>query len=264
MILLRKPALFPLHLQFQKEKKMFAGKKRHRSLWNRCFIFIVKTATALFVLSIALTVLYRWVNPPLTPLMVLRKIETGLPIKHRWRSLEKISPNMINCAVAAEDNRFPEHHGFDWEAIQQAIDERTKGKRQRGASTISQQTAKNVFLWPHRSWLRKGLEVYFTCLIETFWSKRRIMEVYLNVIEMGNGIYGSEAAARYYFHKPAQKLSLHEAALITAAYPDPRRRNPARPSKYLQTRAAHIILIVSKIGRQQFDGNNNNNTRKHP
>jgi monofunctional biosynthetic peptidoglycan transglycosylase len=169
-------------------------------------------------LSLLIVVLYRWVNPPITPLMVLRKIENGAPVKQQWKDIEDISPYLTNCAVAAEDNNFLGHHGFDFGAIQKAIDDREHG-RLRGASTISQQTAKNIFLWDGRSWVRKGLEVYFTFLIETFWSKERIIEIYLNKIEMGNGIYGAEAAAQCYFHKSAKNLTAYQAALIVAVFP---------------------------------------------
>jgi monofunctional biosynthetic peptidoglycan transglycosylase len=211
----------------------------------------------LFLFSILLTVIYRWVNPPITPLMISRAIG-GATINKTWKNLDEISPNMIAAAIASEDNNFLGHRGFDFGAIDDAIKEYEQGKRkrQRGASTISQQTAKNVFLWQGRSWLRKGLEVYFTFLIETIWNKERIMEVYLNVIETGNGIYGAEAAAQTYFHIPAKKLSKLQAALITACYPNPRHRNPAKPSPYLNKRANQIILLMSKIGSIEFTPEN--------
>jgi monofunctional biosynthetic peptidoglycan transglycosylase len=228
--------------------------KKKKLDWRKYWIFLGKIILALFVLSIVLTVLYRWVNPPITPLMVIRKVEhIGTPLKKSWQPLSKISPYLVDCAVAAEDNNFLQHHGFDFAAIQDAMEERESGKRKRGASTISQQTAKNVFLWPAQSWVRKGVEVYFTFLIETVWSKKRIMEVYLNVIEMGNGIYGAEAAAQHYFHQSAAKLSRQQAALITATYPDPLDRNPARPSKYLKKRAAKIADLSIKVGKTNFD-----------
>jgi monofunctional biosynthetic peptidoglycan transglycosylase len=184
--------------------------------------------------------------------MLNRKITIGAPVKHKWIDIKDISPYLINCAVAAEDNHFQGHNGFDFGAIQKAIDERDRG-RFRGASTISQQTAKNVFLWQGKSWLRKGLEVYFTFLIETFWSKERIMEVYLNEIEMGKGIYGAEAAAQHYFKKSAENLSQYQAALIVAAFPNPLERNPAKPSKYLEKRAQTIIAVSQKVGAVKFD-----------
>jgi len=202
--------------------------------------------------SLLFTILYRWVKPPVTPLMILRKIENGATINRKWKNIEDISPYLVNCAVAAEDNNFLGHRGFDFGAIQKAIDDRERGPH-RGASTISQQTAKNIFLWDGRSWVRKGLEVYFTFLIETFWSKERIMEVYLNKIEMGNGIYGAEAAAQYYFHKSAKNLTARQAALIVAAFPSPLTRNPGQPSGYLSGRANEIISLSQKIGTIKFD-----------
>jgi monofunctional biosynthetic peptidoglycan transglycosylase len=151
--------------------------------------------------------------------------------------------------MAAEDQNFEEHNGFDFEAIKKAqvYNEKHKGKRIRGASTISQQTAKNVFLVPSRGWIRKGFEVYFTFLIEVCWSKKRIMEVYLNVAETGNGIYGAEAAAQEYFHKPAKKLSVNEAALIAAVFPNPRKWSPAKPTAYIQRRAGRIVHFMSNL-----------------
>jgi monofunctional biosynthetic peptidoglycan transglycosylase len=181
---------------------------------------VIRTIATLIVLSVLIPLLYRWINPFFTPLMLIRKITMDAPIEYKWKNLEDISPYLIDCAVASEDNNFQGHRGFDFGAIQKAIDERDRG-RFRGASTISQQTAKNVFLWTGKSWFRKGLEVYFTFLIETFWSKERIMEVYLNVIEMGKGIYGAEAATQHYFNKSAKNLTQYQAALIVAVFPNP-------------------------------------------
>jgi monofunctional biosynthetic peptidoglycan transglycosylase len=187
-------------------------------------------------------------NPPVTPLMVQRYFESKKEgdkkkIVLDWKSLNEISPAMPLAAITAEDQKFNEHYGFDFEAIKKAFkyNERKKGNRLKGASTISQQTAKNVFLFPDRSWIRKGLEVYFTLLIELFWSKHRIMEVYLNVIETGDGIYGVEAAARKYFRKPAKDLSIHEAALIAAVLPNPRVWSPAKPSPYILKKKKWIV-----------------------
>jgi monofunctional biosynthetic peptidoglycan transglycosylase len=236
-------------------------KPAHKKTFGKIVRIMLYAAATLIVLSVLISFLYRWINPPFTPLMLSRKISIGAPIEYKWTDLEDISPHMINCAVAAEDNHFQGHDGFDFGAIQKAIDERDRG-RFRGASTISQQTAKNVFLWQGKSWLRKGLEVYFTFLIETFWSKERIMEVYLNVIEMGKGIYGTEAAARHYFKKNAENLSQYQAALIVAAFPNPLERNPAKPSRYLAQRAKTIIAVSQKIGAIKFDDASINNARK--
>lgn len=209
--------------------------------------------------SILFVVAYRFINPPVTPLMVIRLVQqaTGgqtVKLKKSWLPLAKISPNLPLAVVASEDNLFLEHNGFDMEAIQKAMDynERKKGKRVRGGSTISQQTAKNVFLWPQRSWIRKGLEAYFTVLIEFVWGKKRIMEVYLNVIETGKGIYGAEAASQIYFNKSAAKLTSGEAALLAAILPNPQRWNPAAPTAYLLGRQQWILWNMGNIGKVGF------------
>jgi monofunctional biosynthetic peptidoglycan transglycosylase len=163
--------------------------------------------------------------------------------------LKDISPNMPRAVIASEDNNFQKHHGIDFEAIKKARELNKKRKRKLGASTISQQTAKNVFLWPDRTWLRKGMEVYFTGLIEIFWGKRRIMEVYLNVIEMGDGIYGVEMASQKFFRKPASNLTRSEAALIAAVLPNPRRWSPAKPSSYIQRRQQNILRVMGQVGK---------------
>jgi len=175
-------------------------------------------------------------------------------MKKDWTSLEDMSSAMPLAVMAAEDQNFEEHFGFDFKAIQKAgqYNERHKGKKLKGASTISQQTAKNVFLFPARSWIRKGFEVYFTFLIEVCWSKKRIMEVYLNVIEMGEGIYGAEAASQEYFHKPAKKLSIREASLIAAVLPNPRFWSPAKPSAYIQRKSGRIMYFMSQLDPKDF------------
>jgi monofunctional biosynthetic peptidoglycan transglycosylase len=204
----------------------------------------------LFLLSIVMTIVYRFVPVPVTPLMIQRyfEMEDG-KIDKDWKSLEEISDNMPLAVVTAEDQKFEEHYGFDLEAIEKAVkyNEKHKGKKVKGASTISQQTAKNVFLWPGRSWVRKGLEVYFTFLIELFWSKERIMEVYLNVIEMGPGVYGSEAAAQHYFNKSAAKLTKSEAASIAAILPNPIRWSASKPTPYIIKKRNWILRHMKKI-----------------
>ena len=199
----------------------------------------------LFIGSSVLAVaIYRFVPVKVTPLMVIRAIrpvgDAGHGWSHTWVPLDEMSTWMPKAVVASEDNRFYTHHGFDTIEIKRAIEEHKRGKRQRGASTISQQTAKNVFLWPGHSWLRKGLEAYFTVLIELMWPKDRIMEVYLNSIEMGPGIYGAEAAARHYFDRPALDLSKRQCALIAVCLPNPIKRDPAHPTSYLRGRATKI------------------------
>jgi len=173
-----------------------------------------------------------------------------MAIQYQWVPLKKISPHMWQAVIAAEDNRFMTHFGIDLGAIKKAQEFNKKStRRKRGASTISQQTAKNVFLWPARTYLRKGFEVYFTVLIETFWSKKRIMEMYLNVIEMGPGVYGVEAASRKYFNKPAYKLTRGQAAMIAITLPNPLKRNPAAPSAYMYRRQEEILSLMWKLGK---------------
>ena len=172
---------------------------------------------------------------------------------HTWVSSDKISPHLPMAVIASEDNRFATHNGFDFIEIQKAIKENETRKRKRGASTISQQTAKNVFLWPQSSWVRKGLEVYFTVLIEFFWSKERIMEVYLNSIEMGKGIYGAQAAAKYKFKTTAAKLSAGQCALIAATLPNPIRFDSAHPSPYIKKRQGQILRLMKLVPKFQLN-----------
>jgi monofunctional biosynthetic peptidoglycan transglycosylase len=193
----------------------------------------------------------------MTPLMVIRVCEQAidgksLKLSKDWESIEDINPNLVYAVMASEDQKFYEHNGFDWEAIKKAYEYNAKKKRKRpikGASTISQQTAKNVFLWPGRSWVRKGFEVYFTFLIELFWSKERIMEVYLNVIEMGDGVYGAEAASQTYFKKPASKLTKDNAAAIAAILPNPRKYSASKPGPYIQQRKEWIKRNMGYVER---------------
>lgn len=198
-----------------------------------------------FAISIGLTIVYRFIPVPFTPLMVIRcveKIADGEKPKwnYSWRSLEKISKDMPLAVIGSEDQKFPVHNGFDMEAIKKAMKNNEKGRKIKGGSTISQQTAKNVFLWQGRNWVRKGFEVYFTFLIETLWPKERIIEVYLNVIEMGDGIYGTQAAAQAYFKKDAANLSASQCALIAACLPNPRKYNAGNPSGYVKKRQRWI------------------------
>jgi monofunctional glycosyltransferase len=220
---------------------------------SRFWYFLKMCLVIFFLFTLSGVVVYRFVPVPFTLLMYQRIVEqtfSGQKVKlhHDWVSIDKISPYMIQAAVAAEDNHFVNHFGIDYEAIQRAYKYNQRGKKIRGASTITQQTCKNVFLWNGRNYVRKGLEVYFTFLVEVCWGKRRIMEVYLNSIEMGNGIYGIEAASQYYFHKPALKLTRNEAAYIAASFPNPRKRNPAAPSPYLRAHQQRVIALMNKIG----------------
>ena len=203
----------------------------------RRFLFLV--LAGFLVLSLGSVLLYRVVPPPVTPLMVIRLLE-GEGIAKQWRSYDEISPHLIRAVMASEDSRFCKHYGFDWDAIESALAENLQGGPLRGASTITMQTAKNLFLWPARSYVRKGFEAYFTVLLELLWTKRRILETYLNVVEWGPGIYGAEAAARAHFGKSADALSRREAALLAAVLPSPRRWSAGRPTGYVASRAATI------------------------
>ena len=203
---------------------------------------------AFFASTILSVVVLRWVPVWFTPLMFIRlgqQMSQGreLTLHHHWVPYDEISPSLSLAVMGSEDARFLEHHGFDYKAIEHAAIRNLKHpeKRKLGASTISQQTAKNVFLWPGRSWVRKGFEVYFTALIELFWSKQRIMEVYLNSIEMGDGIYGADAVAEWHFHKTASGLTKAECALIAATLPNPLRYNSAKPSAYVLKRQKRIL-----------------------
>ena len=203
---------------------------------------------AFFASTILSVAVLRWVPVWFTPLMFIRlsqQLSTGKELKlhHHWIPLDKISPSLPTAVMASEDARFLEHHGFDYKAIEQAAMRNIKHpeKRKLGASTISQQTAKNVFLWPGRSWVRKGFEVYFTTLIEIMWSKQRIMEVYLNSIEMGDGIYGADAVAQWHFNTTAEQLSKSQCALIAVSLPNPRKFNSANPSSYMLKRQRRIL-----------------------
>ena len=205
-----------------------------------------------FASTILAVVAYRWLPVYVTPLMVIRcaqQVGRGetLQLHHHWVPLDSMSKYMPVAVMASEDQRFLEHHGFDFDAIDQALKERQAGKRQRGGSTISQQTAKNVFLWPKASWVRKGLEVYFTALIEIVWGKHRIMEVYLNSIEMGDGIYGAEAVAQLHFGHPASELTRSNCALIAATLPNPLRFSSKEPSAYMLKRQTWIMRQMKHI-----------------
>jgi monofunctional biosynthetic peptidoglycan transglycosylase len=215
-------------------------------------IFII----VFFITSIVLTIFYRWINVPITPLMISRYFDPEIgKLEKEWKSLDEISPKLPLAVITSEDQKFEDHFGFDLEAIEKAADynAKHKGKPVKGASTISQQTAKNVFLWQSRSWFRKGMEVYFTFLIEIFWNKERIMEVYLNVIEMGPGIYGAEAAAQYYFHKPAIKLTKGEAALIAAILPNPIKWSASKPTPYIKRKKVWIMTHMKYIELKEIN-----------
>ena len=221
---------------------------------KKLFKFLFKLILWLLAIPIVAVVIFKWVPVPATPLMVIRYFEQKETVwKHDWVSIDEISKNLQLAVICSEDQNFVKHNGFDMKAIEKALDYNQKGKKVRGASTISQQTAKNVFLWPHRSWFRKGLETYVTFLIELIWSKERIMEVYLNSIEMGNGIYGAEAASQFWFKKPASKLSKSEAAAIAAILPRPLKYRANPPTPYIAGRKLWIMKQMSFFGPLKYD-----------
>jgi monofunctional biosynthetic peptidoglycan transglycosylase len=219
-------------------------------LW-RALAWFALGAVVLSVLSVALL---RWIDPPYSAFMAEKRIEAWVThdrdyvFQHTWVDLARISPNLPLAVVASEDQKFPEHWGFDVEAIEKAYQLNQHSHRVRGASTISQQVAKNLYLWSGRSYFRKGLEAYFTLLIEAFWPKRRILEVYLNIAEFGNGTYGAEAAAERFFHRPAARLSRSDAAVLAAVLPNPERYSAAAPSHYVQQRRDWILGQMQALG----------------
>lgn len=217
------------------------------------FRFLLKVSAAFLLLSVLSVTAFRFIPVPFTPLMLLRCVQQAgshkpLQMRKEWKPLSKISPHLQIAVVASEDQKFLSHMGFDFKAIQEDIAYNKTHKIKRGASTISQQTAKNLFLWPSRSLIRKGFEAYFTFLIELFWPKERIMEVYLNIIEMGDGIYGAEAAAQAYFRRHAADLSSSQAAAIAAIIPDPLKWKISPPSAIVTERQEWILLQMDHLG----------------
>jgi monofunctional biosynthetic peptidoglycan transglycosylase len=219
--------------------------------------WIKKAMLWFFAISILLVVVFKWVPIPYTPLMAIRALENKLEgkdavLSHDWVPLEEISPNLQKAVIASEDGNFLNHHGFDFQAMQKAFKNNQKGKRIKGGSTISQQTAKNVFLWQGRSYLRKGLEAYFTVLIELIWGKERIMEVYLNSIEMGKGVYGAEEASKHWYRKSAVNLTKREAAGIAAILPNPLKYKATNSSSYIERRKDKILRNMRHVGKLEY------------
>lgn len=212
---------------------------KRRGLWKSLVVLVVGV-------PLALTLTLRFVAPPLTPLMVIR-LTQGEGLAKTWRDLDRISPHLRRAVIAAEDAKFCSHWGFDWQAIDNAIDRMDDGGKVLGASTISMQTAKNVFLWPGRDFVRKGIEAYLTVYLEALWPKRRILEVYLNVAEFGPGVYGAEAAAQRHFDKSAANLTATEAALLAAVLPAPLDRSASRPSAVVSRYAATIAARAEQV-----------------
>ena len=227
---------------------------RPRPLWKRILRWLLGAGFVLFVASVLVVFAFRFVPVPTTAFMLERRLdavfagEHGFAIQHRWTPIERMSAELPIAMVAAEDQKFPHHHGFDVEAIQEAMADADDGERLRGASTISQQVAKNLFLWRGRSFLRKGLEAYFTLLIELMWPKQRILEVYLNVAEFGDGVYGVGAAAERYFRRSPDAIDARQAALLAAVLPNPRKRRVDAPSPVVQRRAAWIQRQARQLG----------------
>jgi monofunctional biosynthetic peptidoglycan transglycosylase len=241
-------------------RKPASGKSKgvFRSGWLKLLLRIVKLAFIFFVASsIFFVILYRFVDPPITFLMIQRGFERKADgkdwkIDKQWINFDQIADPMKRAAVAAEDQTFLENHGFDFKAMEAAYKKNERSKKLIGGSTITQQTAKNVFLWPGRSLLRKGIESWFTLLIDVFWSKKRVMEVYLNEIEMGDGIYGVEAASQAYFHKSASQLDNSEAAAIASIWPSPLKWSPTDPSDFVKHRQYLIKRNMRRLGPLDF------------
>ena len=245
-----------------KKQSKSKSKKTNVSLGRRIWRYIYRTALILWLLSIIHVVALKYIPVYFTPLMVLRSCQAiskgEMPKNDKtWMPIESISHNLTVACIASEDNLFMKHNGFSERAIKQALEERKNGKRIRGGSTISQQTAKNVFTFCSRTWLRKGIETYYTILIELIWGKERIMEVYLNIVELGDGIYGAEAAAQYYWGIPASKLSKAQSALFAAALPSPLHYSITRPGPYMQKRQRQILNLMPKMGKIELNQKQN-------
>ena len=221
-------------------------------------IILKKIIFSFLIITSAWVLLYRFVNPPITWLMMQRNSERqsdgkSFKMEREWLNYDQLSTNLKRAALAGEDAGFMDHWGFDFKAIQRAYEKNQRGRKVSGGSTITQQTAKNVFLWPGRSWVRKGFEAYFTVLIEVLWSKQRTLEVYLNVIEMGDGIYGAEAATQAYYGKSAKSLSKGQAAMLVAVLPNPLRWSPAKPSRIVYLRQALILRNMRRLRNVPLD-----------
>jgi monofunctional biosynthetic peptidoglycan transglycosylase len=226
---------------------------RSTNLFRRVLSLLLKCALAFVLLSFALVLTFRFAAPPFSALMIERRLGLGRGAEpysahYDWVPFDRIAPVMALAVIASEDQNFSHHHGFDWRAIQKAAYNNERGDRVHGASTLTQQAAKNLFLWPGRDWFRKGAEAYMTVLLETCWTKRRILETYLNIVELGDGIFGVESASQRYFHKPAVRLSADEAALLAAVLPDPHRLKVSTPSAYVRERQQWILRQMNQIG----------------
>lgn len=206
----------------------------------------IKALGIILIISIALTLPWRWIAPPTTAYIIQDRFQHKGHIHRQWVPLGEISPNLRIAVVAAEDQKFPNHYGFDFQSLSKSLKENRRNRR--GASTISQQLAKNLYLWPSRSLLRKALEAYFTVWIEIMWPKRRILEVYLNVVEFGPKVYGADAASRLFFGRPPSRITSQEAAILAAVLPNPKRMSALRPSEYVRKRASEIKVAIRALG----------------
>jgi monofunctional biosynthetic peptidoglycan transglycosylase len=233
------------------------NKKDNPTFVQKCVRILWKTFLWFLAISIFLVLIFKWVPIPITPLMVSRAIENKIEgkdmvLSHDWVSLDEISSNLPKAVISSEDGNFLKHNGFDFKAMQKAFKGNKNGKKLKGGSTISQQTAKNIFLWQGRSYIRKGLEAYFTVLIEFIWGKERIMEVYLNSIEMGVGVYGAEAASQHYYQTSAINLTRMQAASIAAILPNPRKYKATNSSSYILKRKAKIAKLMRYVGEIEY------------
>ena len=237
-----------------KKRKKKRPPKKNKSWVRRLTTGIFRILIGLVIISLLLVLTLRWINPATSMMMTIQRCQAltnhqkDFQIDYRWVDWEKIAVHLPLAIIASEDQKFPIHHGFDLEAITDAVEARMNGGRLRGASTITQQVAKNLFLWPGKYLSRKGIEAYFTTLIEIFWSKKRILEVYMNIAEFGDGIFGVEAASQRYFGKPASRIHLWEATRLAAVLPDPKEMNPRRPSAYVYKRAQWIQRQIDQMG----------------
>lgn len=237
--------------------KRISPKKSKLPRRNKLFRVLRNIIIWFFGISIFWVLTLRFINPPLTFLMLQRGVERKIDgkdwkVEKEWIDFEDLSDNLKKAAIAGEDVNFLKHSGFDFKAMENAFEKNQSGKRKIGGSTISQQTAKNVFLWPGRSYVRKAFEAYFTALIELLWGKKRILEVYLNVIETGDGIYGAEAASQKYFKKSARSMTKAQAALLVAVLPNPRRWSPANPTSYIYRKQNLILRNMRRLGKLPF------------
>jgi len=229
-------------------------KRRWHLHWRRLFVWALLLCAGVPVVQVAVL---RFVDPPRSMFMLLRQVEAwredeaGFVLHHEWRDLKQIAPSLPLAVIAAEDQRFLQHHGFDLDAIRAARTHNARGGRVRGASTLSQQLAKNLFLWSGRSWLRKGLEAWYTLWLEILWPKSRILEVYLNVAEFGDGVYGAQAAAQVMFRADAAQLDAEHSARLAAVLPNPRRYNAAHPGVYVQRRTQWILRQMRQLGGEE-------------